>query len=137
MDQSYASPPTFCATHTLCICKLEFPKPCSDWFEAVQPRTLSALEEDLDHLSLLRKGEATARRGAIVSDNYSDSAAHMTRSLVRGSDWSGRFGPQKVMKPSRFLKSSPTRSITTSGELPFQEGRPLLPSDDEDEGQVA
>jgi hypothetical protein len=40
------------------------------------------------------------------------------------------------MKPSRFLKSSPPRSITTHGELPFQEGKPLLPSDDEDEGQV-
>jgi hypothetical protein len=40
------------------------------------------------------------------------------------------------MKPSRFLKSSPPRFITTPGELPFQEGRPLLPSDDEDEGQA-
>jgi hypothetical protein len=40
------------------------------------------------------------------------------------------------MKPSKFLKSSPPRSITTPGELPFQEGRPLHPSDDKDEGQV-
>jgi hypothetical protein len=41
------------------------------------------------------------------------------------------------MKPSRFLKLSPPRSIITPIELPFQEGRPLLPSDDEDKGQVA
>jgi hypothetical protein len=41
------------------------------------------------------------------------------------------------MKPSRFLKSSTPRSITTPAKLSFQEGRPLSPSDDEDEGQVA
>jgi hypothetical protein len=40
------------------------------------------------------------------------------------------------MKPFRFLKSGPPRSITTPGELPFQKGRPLPPSDDKDEGQV-
>jgi hypothetical protein len=80
---------------------------------------------------------------ATVSDNYSDPAAHMTpiisnlRGLVRGSDWSDRFRHRKGMKLCRFLKSSPPRSITTPGELPFQEGRPLPPSDDEDEGQVA
>jgi hypothetical protein len=49
-DQSYASLPTFYATHTLSINKLETPKPCLVWFEAVQPRTLSALEANLDHL---------------------------------------------------------------------------------------
>jgi hypothetical protein len=41
------------------------------------------------------------------------------------------------VKPSEFLKSSPPRSITDSGELPFQEGRPPTPSDDEEESQVA
>jgi hypothetical protein len=41
------------------------------------------------------------------------------------------------MKPSRSLKSSPPQFIATPGELPFQEGRPLPPSDDEDDGQVA
>jgi hypothetical protein len=40
------------------------------------------------------------------------------------------------MKPSKSLKSSLPRFIATPGELPFQEGRPLLLSDDEDEGQV-
>jgi hypothetical protein len=40
------------------------------------------------------------------------------------------------MKPSRFLKLGPPRSITTPNELPFQEGRPLPSSNDEDEGQV-
>jgi hypothetical protein len=40
------------------------------------------------------------------------------------------------MTPSRSLKSSPPRFIATPGELPFQEGRPLPPSDDEDEGQL-
>jgi hypothetical protein len=52
-------------------------------FEAVQHRTLSALEEDFDHLPPLEEGEATVRWGAIVSDNYSDSATHVTRGLVR------------------------------------------------------
>jgi hypothetical protein len=46
------------------------------------------------------------------------------------------FEHRKGLKPSRFLKSSPPRSITIPGELPFQEGRPLLPSSDKDEGQV-
>jgi hypothetical protein len=55
MDQSYASPPTFCATHTLSIIKLATTKPCPDWFEAAQPRTLSALEENLDHLPTTRR----------------------------------------------------------------------------------
>jgi hypothetical protein len=105
-DKSYASPPTFRATHTLFIGKLETPNPCQVWSEAVQPRTFSALEEDLDYLLPLGEGEATVRQGAIVSNNYSDSAAHMTRDLVRGLDWSGRFEHQKGMKPSRFLKSS-------------------------------
>jgi hypothetical protein len=41
------------------------------------------------------------------------------------------------MKPSRSLKLSPPRFIATPEELPFQEGRPLPPSDDEDEGQAA
>jgi hypothetical protein len=40
------------------------------------------------------------------------------------------------MKPSRSLKSSPPRFIATPRELPFQEGRPIPPSDNEDEGQV-
>jgi hypothetical protein len=62
-DQSYASPPTFCAMHTLSIGNPETPKPCPDWFEAVQPRTLSTLEEDLDHLPQLGEGEATVPRG--------------------------------------------------------------------------
>jgi hypothetical protein len=100
MNQSYALPPTFCATHTPFIGKLETPKPCPVWSEVVQPRTSSALEEDLDHLLPLGEGEATARRGAIVSDNYSDLAVHMTRGLVRGSDGSGRFEHRKGMKPS-------------------------------------
>jgi hypothetical protein len=44
MNQSYASPPIFLAMHTLSISNLETPKPCPDWLEAVQPKTLSALE---------------------------------------------------------------------------------------------
>jgi hypothetical protein len=40
------------------------------------------------------------------------------------------------MPSSRSVKSSPPRFITTPGELPFQEGRPLPPSDDEDDGQT-
>jgi hypothetical protein len=83
------------------------------------------------------------RQRATISNNYMDSTAHMTpiksnlQDLVRGSDWSGRFGHRKAIKPSRFLKSSPPQSITTPDELPFQEGRPLPPSDNEDKGQVA
>jgi hypothetical protein len=72
-------------------------------FKVVQPRTLSALEEDLDHPPPLEEGEATVRWGVIVFDNYSDAAAHVTRGLVRGSDWSGRFGYRKGTKPSRSL----------------------------------
>jgi hypothetical protein len=95
---------------------------------------LSALEEDLDHPPPHGEVEATACLGAIIFDNYSDSATHVTHSLIRGSDWMGRFGHRKGIKPSRFLKSSPPQFISTPGELPFQEGRPLPPSDDEDEG---
>jgi hypothetical protein len=95
-----------------------------DWFEMVQPRILSTLEEDLDHPPTLGEGEATARWGAIISDNNSDSATHVTRGLVRRSDWLGRFGHRKGMKPSRSIKSSPPRFIATPGELPFQEARP-------------
>jgi hypothetical protein len=53
-------------------------------FEAVQPRILSALEEDFDHLPPLDEGEATTCRGAMVLDNYSDPATHVTQGLVRG-----------------------------------------------------
>jgi hypothetical protein len=94
------------------------------------------LEEDFDQPPPLGEGEATARQGAMVFDNYSDPSTHVTQDLVRGSDWSGRFGHRKGMKPSRSLKSSPPRFIATPGELPFQEGRPLPPSDDKDEGQA-
>jgi hypothetical protein len=73
----------------------------------IQPRTLSAFEDDFDHLPPLKEGEATMCQGAIVSDNYSDSPTHVTRGLVRGSDWSGSFGHGKGMKPSSSLKSSP------------------------------
>jgi hypothetical protein len=88
------------------------------------------------------KKEKPPRVGGYCFNNHSDSAAHMTpiinnlRGLVRGSDWSGRSEHQKGMKPSKFLKSSPPQSITTPGELLFQEGRPLPPYDDEDEGLV-
>jgi hypothetical protein len=47
------------------------------------------------------------RCDTMVSDNHSDPSTHMTRGLVRGSDWLGRFGTRKGMTPSRSLKSSP------------------------------
>jgi hypothetical protein len=118
------------AQRTHSIGKLENPKPCPVWSEAVQPRTLSASEEDLDHLLPLREGEATARLGATVSDNNSDSAAHMTPiisnlwGLLTGSDWSGRFEHRKGMTPSKFLKSRPPRSITTPSL--FKKAEPSL-----------
>jgi hypothetical protein len=88
MNQSYASPRTFCATHILSIGKLETPKPCPVRSEAVQTRTLSALEEDLDHLLLpLGEGEATARQAATISNNHSDSAAHMTPIISNPGVW--------------------------------------------------
>jgi hypothetical protein len=71
----------------------------------------------------------------MVSDNHSDPSTHVTQGLVRGSDLSDRFGQRKGKKPFKSLKSSPPRFIATPRELPFQEGRPLPPSD-EDEGQV-
>jgi hypothetical protein len=49
----------------------------------------------------------------------------------------GKSEHRKGTKPSRFLKSNPPSSITTPGELPFQGGRSLPPSDDEDEDLVA
>jgi hypothetical protein len=42
---------------------------------------------------------------------------------------------QKGTKPSKLLDLSLPRSATDSGELPFQEGRPL-DSFDEEEGQT-
>jgi hypothetical protein len=78
-----------------------------DRVEIVQPRTLSALEEDFDHLPTLGEGKAIACRGAMVFDNYSDPSIHVTRGLVRVSDWFSRFRHRKAMKPSRSLKSSP------------------------------
>jgi hypothetical protein len=107
-----------------------------DGVETVRVSTLSALEEDFGHPPPLGEGEATTRPGAMVFDNHSDPSTHVTQGLVRGSDWSGRFGQQKGKKPSRFLKSSPPQFIATLGELPFQQGKPLPPSDDKDEGQA-
>jgi hypothetical protein len=107
-----------------------------DRVETVQPRTLSALEEDFEHPPPLGEGEATAPQGAMVSDNHSDPSNHVTEGLARGLDWSGRFGQWKVKKPSRSLKSTSPRFIAALGELPFQEGRPLPQSNDEDKGQV-
>jgi hypothetical protein len=78
-----------------------------DRVKTVQPRTLSVLEEDLDHPPPLGEVEATTRPGAMVSDNHSNPSTHVTQGLVRGSDWSGRFGQRKGKKPSRSLKSSP------------------------------
>jgi hypothetical protein len=99
------------------------------------------LEEDFDHLLQLREEEATGHWGATVYDNHSDSATHATpvigsrQSLARGLTRSGRLEHWKGRKPSKFLESSPPRSIIDSGELPFQEGRPLASSND-DEGWV-
>jgi hypothetical protein len=107
-----------------------------DRVETVQPSTLSASEEDFDHPPPLGEGEATACQGAMVSNNHSDPSTHVIQSLVRGLDWSGRFGQRKGKKPSRSLKLSPPQFIVTPGGLPFQEGRPLPPSDVEDDGQV-
>jgi hypothetical protein len=56
--------------------------------------------------------------------------------LARGSTRLGRLVHWKGRKPSKFLESSPPQSIIDSGELPFQEGRPLASFNDE-EGWVA
>jgi hypothetical protein len=57
--------------------------------------------------------------------------------LARGSTRSGRLEHWKGRKLSEFLESSPPRSIIDSGELPFQEGRPLASSDDEEGWDVS
>jgi hypothetical protein len=44
----------------------------------------------------------------------------------------GRLEHWKGKKPSKFLESSRPRSIIDSGELPFQDGRPLASSNDEE-----
>jgi hypothetical protein len=79
------------------IDKLKTPRLNSSRYEAVLPRTLSALEEDLDQILQLREGEANARRGATISNDYSDSATYATpiigncQGLVRGPTRPGRL----------------------------------------------
>jgi hypothetical protein len=96
------------------------------------------LEEDLDHLQQLGEREATVRQGGDISDDYSDSASHDAsiignrQGLVRGPTQSGKLEHWKGVKPSRFLKSIPPRSITDLDKLPFQEGRPLTSSINEE-----
>jgi hypothetical protein len=53
--------------------------------------------------------------------------------LARGSSRSGKLEHWKGRNPSKFLESSPPRSIIDSGELLFQEGRPLASSNDEED----
>jgi hypothetical protein len=52
----------------------EKPEPSS----VFDPKSLSALEEDLDLLLQLGEGEATACQGAPVFDDYLDSDDHIT-----------------------------------------------------------
>ncbi|RLN00555.1 hypothetical protein C2845_PM06G25080 [Panicum miliaceum] len=60
------------------ISKLKTPRPSPIRSEAVLPKTLSELEEDLDHLLQLGEEEATGHPGATVYNNHSDSATHAT-----------------------------------------------------------
>jgi hypothetical protein len=107
-----------------------------DWFGTVQLRILSHWKRSLIILHHSEKEKPPLVGGLSFLTNYLDSATQVTCGLVKGSDWLGRCGHRKGMKPSRSLKSSPPRFIATPGDLTFQEGRPLPPSDDEDKGQT-
>jgi hypothetical protein len=102
-------------------------------------KSLSELEEHLDHLLQLGEGEAIVYRGASVSDNYLDSDAAALpllsgyQGLTATSTWSGRLGHRKGTKPSKLLDSSPPFFAIDPDELPFQEGRPLDSSNEEEE----
>jgi hypothetical protein len=101
------------------ISKLKTRRPSPIRFEAVLPKTISALEEDFDHLLQLGEEEATGRWGTTVYDNHSDSATHATpiigsrQSLARGSTRSSRLEHWKGRKPSKFLNQAHHDPLST------------------------
>jgi hypothetical protein len=86
----------------------------TDLQEANSSESLSILEEDLD--SLLRKPDATARRGA--------SGCFGANSLMITSTPEGRFVHWEGMSLSDLLEAE-DRLVAHLEPLPFQEGRPL------------
>jgi hypothetical protein len=105
--------------------------------EAMCTKPLSELEEDLDYLLQLGKGEATVQREAPLFDNFSDSNAtpllsgHQSPTIA--STQSGGLERQKGMKPLELFDISLPLYDTDSDKLPVQEGRPLHPSNGEEE----
>lgn len=114
----------------------ELPRSSLTQTDAIFSKSLSILEEDLDHLLELEEREATARQGAPVFDNYlnpDDDATPVLGShqgLMRRPTRSGRLMHWKGTKPSKLLDLSSPRSVTNSSKLPFQEGWPLASSDE-------
>jgi hypothetical protein len=88
----------------------------TEFQEANNSESLSALEKDLDLLLQIGKPEATARRGAAgcLGDN----------GLMITSTPEGRFVHWRGMKLSDLLKDE-DRLVAHLEPLPFQEGKPL------------
>jgi hypothetical protein len=96
--------------------RLDLCNSATEYQEANNSESLSALEKDLDFLLRIGKPEATARRGAAgcLGDN----------SLMITSTPEGRFVHWKSMKLSDLLEAE-DRLVAHLKPLPFQEGRPL------------
>ncbi|RLN42287.1 hypothetical protein C2845_PM01G44920 [Panicum miliaceum] len=108
----------------------------STYAEALQSKSLSDLEEDLDLLLKLGDKDATSCREAPVFDAYSDSDDELDSSAFSHLGLSitttvlGRFVYWKGMEASELLDDD-ARLVATIQELPFQKGRPLLPIQEE------
>jgi hypothetical protein len=101
--------------------------------EATCTKPLSELEEDLDYLLQHREGEATVQREAPLFDNSSRPLLSGCQGPIVASTQSGRLMRQKGTKPLELFDIGFPLYDIDSDELPFQEGRPLNPSDREDE----
>ncbi|RLN12210.1 hypothetical protein C2845_PM09G10430 [Panicum miliaceum] len=110
--------------------------------EALRSKSLSDLEEDLDLLLKLGDEDATAIPEAPVFDAYTDSdddhdssaVSHLGLSITTTALY--RFMYWKGMEPSELLDND-ARLVATIQELPFQQGRPLSPIQEERSGSTA
>jgi hypothetical protein len=99
------------------------------------------LEEDLNNLLKLRDVGATACREAPIFDKYSDSdddleifpGCHLGPTIT--STPQDHLMYWKGMEPSELLEYD-SRLVAFTQELPFQEGKPLSPIIEEEEGRT-
>jgi hypothetical protein len=106
----------------------------------MQFKSIYAFEENLDRLLKIGQGEATACREAPVFDKYSDSdydpetpSGHLGLTIT--STPQGRFMYWKCMEPSKLLEYD-SHLVAFTQELPFQEGKPLSPINEEGEDKT-